>query len=884
MEGAFVGLPSRLTFWGRGRGGRFGPFGLYRHSPTECDMEKDQPGSLSEAFLRLYKLLSRRKKGVHPQEAYQAMAEILHERLLEPWADTQAKLEGAGGHGSNHKEVGYLSLEFLAGRTLQQVACNLQVDEEFKQALMELGVHLEDLVEEEADPGLGNGGLGRLASCFLDSMATLNLPAWGYGLRYRFGMFEQVLHGGKQGEKPDPWLNHGNPWEVRRNDITYPVHFYGRVSSYRSVQGQVHYKWHPGETVLAMAYDTPIPGHGTAHTNTMRLWRSMAPNGFKLDVFNQGKHVEAFEDEVRAESITSVLYPNDTNQQGKVLRLKQQYFLVSATLQDILHRLQDLRKIPVSEMSNHVALQLNDTHPALAVPELMRLLLDGDACLGWEKAWQIVTDVFSYTNHTILPEALEKWSVPLVEELLPRHMQIIYEINHRHLQSVCSTQAQDVARMARLSIIEESQPKSIRMAMLAAVASKRINGVATLHSGLVRSRLFPDLAYLQPHKFVNVTNGVSPRRWILVANPSLTRLLDLEFGGRSWLNTLANLRRLSVRATDPVFQGAWQDAKMANKERLASYIHKKCGIRVNTRAMFDVHAKRIHEYKRQLLNILALVYRYRQILDHKAHRHGTEEDEPFFMNPRVIVFSGKAAPGYVAAKQIIQLALNVSRTVNSDAATHGTLQVVFLPNYNVSLAELLVPAADVSQHISTAGMEASGTGNMKFAMNGGLLLATMDGATIEIADVTSAAAVVSFGANEEEVRKLRCAQDNSPKELDPRLGQVLEMIDSGLFGPPEDYDTLLQPIRTGNDYFMIAKDFASYLHAQQQVDELFLLKEEWTRRSIHTAASMCTFSSDRAVKEYANRIWGISPTQQITKSTPNGICGQDEYCGKFDLR
>uniref|UniRef100_A0A6U9Q3J5 Alpha-1,4 glucan phosphorylase n=1 Tax=Picocystis salinarum TaxID=88271 RepID=A0A6U9Q3J5_9CHLO len=842
-------------------------------------MEQDETGWLSDKAVRLYKVLSSKRGGLHPHEAYQAMAEVLHERLLEPWTDTQAQLEGARNQDNHHKEVGYLSLEFLAGRTLQQVSCNLQLDKEFKLALMELGIHLEDLVEEEADPGLGNGGLGRLASCFLDSMATLELPAWGYGLRYRFGMFEQVLHGGKQGEKPDPWLRRGNPWEVQRRDLAYPVHFYGRVSSQKCEQGRQQYKWHPGETVRAVAYDTPIPGHSTTHTNTMRLWRSMAMNEFQLDVFNQGKHVEAFEEEAKAEAITSVLYPNDTTQRGKVLRLKQQYFLVSATLQDILHRLQHLRKIPASEMSNHVALQLNDTHPALAVPELMRLLLDGEACMGWEQAWQIVTSVFSYTNHTILPEALEKWPVPLMEELLPRHMQIIYEINHRHLQSVCSVQAQDDERMARLSIIEESQPKSIRMAMLAAVASKHINGVATLHSGLVRSRLFPDLAYLQPHKFVNVTNGVSPRRWILVANPSLTRLLDLEFSGRTWLKPLSNMRKLIGRSIDPVFQAAWQDARKKNKERLASYIHKKRGMHVNVNALFDVHAKRIHEYKRQLMNILALVYRYRQILEYKSQWSSNEVPVPHFMNPRVVIFSGKAAPGYVAAKQIIQLALGVSRTINSDAAADGTLQVVFLPNYNVSLAELLVPAADVSQHISTAGMEASGTSNIKFAMNGGLLLATMDGATIEIADVTSATAVVSFGASEAEVKKLRVAQNSCAMELDPRLSQVLEMIDSGLFGPPEDYDTLLDAIRTGNDYFMIAKDFASYLHAQQQVDELFLQKEEWTRRSICTAASMSTFSSDRAVMEYADRIWGTAPSDSHAKARPNGIHGHFEKHG-----
>eukprot|EP00850_Spirogloea_muscicola_P019000 SM000180S03525 [mRNA] locus=s180:200233:205474:- [translate_table: standard] len=746
---------------------------------------------------------------------------------------------------------------------------------------------------EERDPALGNGGLGRLASCFLDSLATLNYPARGYGIRYRYGMFEQRIEGGRQVERPDYWLpdDGTSAWEIRRPHLRFPVRFYGHVVTARDSDGRrMRSRWEGGEVVMAVAYDTPIPGFRTLNTVCMRLWSSRPCEEFDLGSFNEGRHLSAVEARVRAEAISSVLYPSDTSDAGKELRLKQQFFFVSATLQDILATYRRTGR-PLSELYTKVAVQLNDTHPSIAIPELMRLLLDQEG-MEWADAWETSVRTFSYTNHTILPESLERWPVPLLQALLPRHMEIIYEINHRHLQGVEARWKDDTARLSRMSIIEESCPKMVRMAVLATVGSHTVNGVAEIHTSLVRSRLFPEFVELNSHKFQNKTNGVNHRRWMLIANPALCKVITRWLGTDAWLLKLDYLQGLKEHSEDVERQQEWRAAKQANKQRLAAFILKTTGLRADKDALFDIQVKRIHEYKRQLLNILGLIHRYN-------HIKACTWEERSHMVARVAVFAGKAAASYQLAKCIIHLINCVAATVNNDPDVGDLLKIVFLPNYNVSLAEVIIPANDISQHISTAGMEASGTSNMKFVMNGGLVVGTMDGANIEIADAIGRENMFIFGATAEETDLLREALKYRHLMLDDRLSQastprledsqisvhrpglnylpnqgarsnpltlqsiaclveqVFHTIEVGTFGPYDDFRPVLDPLRQGHDNYLISHDWPSYLDAQHSVDQIFSDPFDWTRRCIASTALMGQFSSDRTVQEYAQDIWRL---------------------------
>ena len=816
-------------------------------------LSNDVPSIQKSLVQHVEYTLARRRYKFDRGSFYQATAHSVRDRLIERWTDTQQFYASR-----DCKRTYYLSLEFLVGRSLGNAVSNLGLRGAYAEALRQLGYDLEDIMAQEKEPALGNGGLGRLASCFLDTLATLNYPAWGYGLRYKYGMFEQRLANGKQVEFPDYWLTHGNPWEVERLDVKYLVRLYGHVGTYTDeTTEETRYRWEGGEVVVAVAYDTPIPGHGTYNTNNMRLWSSKPSHEFDLASFNAGDYYGAVEAKERCESITSVLYPSDDNDNGKVLRLKQQFFFVSATLQDVLRRYKK-RLAPgrtLKQFPKKVAIQLNDTHPSISIPELMRLLLD-EEFLGWEEAWEICTETFGYTNHTILPEALEKWPVPMLEELLPRHMQIIFEINHRFLSEVDAQWPGDVQKLKHMSIIEEptdaQSKKMVRMAHLAVVGSHVVNGVAEIHTTLIKTRLFPDFDAMYPGKFLNVTNGVTPRRWILQANPAMSGIFT-SILGPGWVNDLRRLKTLGPFATDPSFQQQWSSAKLANKKRLASWIAKHLSIDVMTNAIFDIQVKRIHEYKRQLMNVLSIVHRYAVIASSSARDRAR-------ITPRVCILAGKAAPGYDVAKKIIQLACGVAKVVNNDVRCAGRLQVVFIPNFNVSLAELIIPASDISQHISTAGMEASGTGNMKFVMNGGLIVGTLDGANIEIAREVGEENLFSFGATANEVAALRASMHTRSPSTDERLARVIRMIRSGVFGDPEDSAALMDALEPQRDYYLIGHDFPSYLEALDRADLAYANARGWAAKTIRAAANMWAFSSDRTIKEYAQKVWGVEPS------------------------
>ncbi|CAI5483794.1 unnamed protein product [Closterium sp. Yama58-4] len=786
------------------------------------------------------------RENLSPGDVYRAAAMSVRDHLIARMDATERAYDDAGC-----KRVYYLSMEYLIGRMLQLAVTCLGLDEQYGAALQQLGVSMEEAAEEERDPALGNGGLGRLAACFLDSLTTLNLPAWGYGVRYRYGMFEQRVAALRQQEAPDAWLHPwGCPWEILRPHVRHRVRFFGHVAV--RVEGtRTRYRWEGGEQVEAVASDIPVPGFKTGNVNRLRLWRcEPLSGGFDLSLFNAGRHVEAVGGAARAEAISAVLYPEDSSDAGRQLRLQQEYFFVSATLQDIISRHVASGR-PVASLPEAAAVQLNDTHPALAVPEAMRLLLDEHG-LEWGDAWQATVALLAFTNHTVLPEALERWPVPLLQAVLPRVMDLIFEINHRHLQEVEARCMGEGQRMARLSIIEESHPKMVRMAVLAAVGSHAINGVAELHSTLLRTQLFPDFVDLFPTRFHNKTNGVTPRRWLLLANPRLSQVITKWLGSDEWVRDLSLIQGLRAHANSPALHADWTAAKVANKERLAVYIRKTCGVQVESSALFDCHAKRIHEYKRQLLNILGVIHRYNSI-------KCSSFEERARMVPRVVVIAGKAAPGYFRAKCVIHLINAVAQRVNSDPDISGLLKVVFLPNYSVSLAQLIVPASDISQHISTAGMEASGTSNMKFALNGGLLLATMDGATIEIANAIGRENVFVFGALAHETHSLRHSLRFRQPIHDDRLVQVVRTIEAGVFGPADDFRPLLESLGGGNDYFLLSHDWPSYLDAQHSVDTLFLNPTEWCRRSIIAASMMGRFSSDRTIAEYARDIWHLQP-------------------------
>ena len=781
------------------------------------------------------------------RQVFLGLCSAVRDRLVERWLRTQRAC-----YELLAKRVYYLSLEFLPGRFLRNYLTNLQIEEEAREALASLGYDLDDLEEEEWDAGLGNGGLGRLASCFLDSMATLQLPAYGYGIRYDYGIFYQHIVNGYQHEQSDNWMREGTPWEIQRPEVMYPVHFYGRAEAYRDAQGQLRRRWVDTESVLAMASDILVPGYGGEYVTNMRLWVAKSSREFNLQEFNQGDYVGAVEAKVMSENISKVLYPSDELAQGRELRLKQQYFFVSATIQDILRKFKKQHREWFG-FPEAVAIQLNDTHPTIAIPELMRHLLDEEG-LSWEDAWLISRRTFAYTNHTVLPEALETWSVDLLGRLLPRHLEIIYEINRRFLEEVRTEHAADGELAARLSLIQEGPLRRVRMAHLALVGGHTVNGVAKLHSQILREQLFQDFERIFPGRIRNVTNGVTPRRWLVQANPSLARLITGAIGPE-WVKDLDQLRRLEPLAGDPEFRKVWRETKRENKKRLARYVLRKIGLGINPDTLFDVQVKRIHEYKRQLLNILHAVALYRRI---KA--------DPTFPTPsRTIFIGGKSAPAYFQAKLSIKLVNAVARVVNNDPEIKGRLRVIFLPNYCISQAEKVIPAADLSQQISTAGMEASGTGNMKFALNGALTIGTLDGANIEIMEEVGRENIFIFGLNAEEVYALR-SRGYHPRtvyETDPELRETLDFIRDGYFSPEEPglFQPLVRALLDGGDYFLVLADFRAYLEAQARVEEVYADPEEWARRSILNTARTGFFSSDRSIREYAGEIWRVAPLE-----------------------
>jgi glycogen phosphorylase len=778
---------------------------------------------------------------------YMGLAHAVRDRLIERWIKTQHSL-----YDTLSKRVYFLSLEFLPGRFLKNYLISLGITDEARLALESLGFDLEELEEEEWDAGLGNGGLGRLASCYMDSMACLRLPGYGYGIRYDYGIFHQTLENGFQREQCDNWLRLGSPWEVLRRDNVQPVRFYGHSEGYRDAEGNLRFRWVGGEVVLAMASDILIPGFGHEYVTNMRLWVAQSSRDFNLDHFSHGDYIGAVEAKVLSENISKVLYPSDEVAPGKELRLKQQYFFVAATLRDILRRYKKQNQ-SFEDFPNCVAIQLNDTHPTIAIPELMRLLMDEEG-LGWEEAWSICERTFGYTNHTVLPEALETWTVDLIGRLLPRHLQIIYEINHRFLQGLRRERPEELDLPAKLSLIQEGYERRVRMAHLAIVGSHAINGVAALHSDILKNSLFRDFDRVFPGRIQNVTNGITPRRWLHQANPRLSELITSTIGS-GWINDLDQLEKLVPFADDAAFRTAWMRAKKDNKRRLARYILRKTGLGVDPDTLFDVHVKRIHEYKRQLLNVLHVVTLYNRL----------KADPALQAPPRTVIFAGKAAPAYYQAKRIIKLISSVADVVNHDPELMGKLRVVFLPNYCVSQSEKIAPAADLSEQISTAGMEASGTGNMKMALNGALTIGTLDGANIEIMEAVGRDNIFIFGLTAEQVSDLRSSGYDPRRHYwnDAELRLTLDMIGSGFFcrETPELFGPLIWNLLDNRDYYMLLADYRSFVLAQEEVGRVFLNPDEWARRSILNSARMGRFSSDRAVMEYARRIWNTQPLE-----------------------
>jgi starch phosphorylase len=788
-------------------------------------------------------------------EPYVSLALAVRDRMVANWIRTQERY-----YEEDAKRVYYLSLEFLMGRTLGNAMLNVGILDACEQALHELGYSLEDLRNAEWDAGLGNGGLGRLAACFLDSLATLQLPAYGYGIRYEYGIFHQRIVDGAQVEVPDTWLEYGNPWEIPRVNDPFTVHFYGHVHLEQLSDGNLKTHWTNTEEVVGIPYDTPVPGYRNGTVNTLRLWQAKASRDFDFRNFNAGDYRGAVDAKMRSENISKVLYPNDNVVEGKELRLKQEYFFVSATLQDILRRYKkqwrmydEQAGLPLFQrFTDRVAVQLNDTHPALAIPELMRLLLD-EYGLAWDEAWKITTGTFAYTNHTVMPEALERWPVWMMAKVLPRHLQLIFEINHRFLHAVREKHPGDDERCRRMSIVEEGDEQRIRMANLAIVGSHSVNGVAALHTEILKHDVFADFVDLWPLKFNNKTNGVTQRRWLLKANPGLSSLIT-EAIGDGWVTDLYKLKGLVDVANDAAFQERWREVKRANKERLITEITRQYRRRgeeltIPSYAMFDCQVKRIHEYKRQLLNALHAITLYNRIKDQPRAA----------FTPRVILFSGKAAPGYHQAKLIIRLINAVGRVVNHDHEVADRLKVIFLADYRVSLAEKIFPAADLSEQISTAGTEASGTGNMKFALNGALTIGTMDGANVELAEEIGRDNMFIFGLTTDEVKTLR--PEYSPPLFvaqSEELKRVLEMVGGGAFSPNEP--GLFKPIVDSllhRDEYMLLADYDAYVTAQEHASAAYREVNPWTRKSIWNVAHMGKFSTDRTIADYARDIWGL---------------------------
>lgn len=817
---------------------------------VKIHVEDDRTGMSIESLKRAFKdnlfyTLAKYDESVAiPRDYYMALAYTVRDRLLHRFNNTLKTY-----YDRQIKRVCYLSAEFLMGRHLGNNLVNLGLYEQARQVVKDSGLDLEELLEQEQDPGLGNGGLGRLAACFLDSLASLEIPAIGYGIRYEFGIFHQVIREGWQVEIPDKWLRYGNPWEIRRPEASVEVKFGGYTEVYHDEKGRKRVHWIPERTVTAVPYDTPVPGYKTNTVNPLRLWRAMASDDFDFEAFNAGNYDGAVATQISSETISKVLYPNDNTPQGRQLRLEQQFFFVSASLQDIIRtHLRTHRNL--DELYNSVAIQLNDTHPAVSIAEMMRLLLD-EYVYSWEKAWSITQKTFAYTNHTLMPEALEKWSVSLFGSLLPRHLEIIYEINHRFLEDVRTWFPENGQLASGLSIFEEGHEQCVRMANLACVGSHAINGVAELHTQLLQKDTLKHFAQLWPEKFINKTNGVTPRRWILLCNPQLAKLFT-EKVGDGWLTHLDRLRKLEEFVDDENFRDRWYQIKQDNKQQLANYIWRQNDLEVDINSIFDVQVKRMHEYKRQLLDVLHIITLYNRI------KHNPQIN----IVPRTFIFGGKAAPGYFMAKLVIKLINSVAEVVNRDPSVQGRLKVAFLANFNVSLGERIYPAADLSEQISTAGKEASGTGNMKFAMNGALTIGTLDGANIEIREEAGADNFFLFGLTAEEVTALKAEGYNpmSYYNTNAELKEVIDHIALGYFshGDKELFKPIVDSLLHEDKYMLLA-DYQAYVDCQQRVSQAYKDRHSWTRMSVLNAARMGKFSSDRTIREYAQEIWRVKP-------------------------
>ncbi|MGY4709440.1 glycogen/starch/alpha-glucan phosphorylase [Mycolicibacterium sp. CBM1] len=776
---------------------------------------------------------------------YRALALAVRDRMQQRWmATTQDWLD------LSNKVTCYFSAEFLMGPQLGNNLLNLGIETQAREALADLGQELDEILACEEEPGLGNGGLGRLAACYLDSLATLERPSIGYGIRYEFGIFDQEIQNGWQVEKTDNWLVGGNPWEIDKPDASYIVNWGGHTEQYEDLAGHLRVRWIPQQVIKGVSYDTPIQGYGVNTCNTLTLWSARSVESFALEAFNTGDFYKAVEEEVVAEKVSKVLYPNDEPDAGKRLRLQQQYFFVSCSLQDILRIHTERAGLPLSALPQKWAIQLNDTHPSIAVAELMRLLID-EHHMGWDEAWDITLGTFAYTNHTLLPEALETWPLSIFGESLPRHLEIVYEINERFLDEVRSRFPDDEDRLRRMSLIGENGGKSVRMAHLATVGSHAVNGVAALHSELLKASVLKDFYEMWPERFGNITNGVTPRRFLALSNPGLRGLLD-ETVGDGWLTNLDRLRELENYVEDPAFRQRWREVKRANKKRLAEFVHSTTGIELDHTWMFDIQVKRIHEYKRQHLNVLHIITLYNRL----------KRNPGFAIAPRAFIFGGKAAPGYFMAKRIIRLITAVGATVNNDPDVNRFMKVVFLPNFNVQNAHLIYPAANLSEQISTAGKEASGTGNMKFMMNGALTIGTLDGANVEIREEAGAENFFLFGLTVEEVERIKADgyRPASYIERDQELAEVLELILDGTFthGDTE----VLRPVVDNlihDDPFLVLADYRSYVDCQSRVSSAWLDDDTWSRMSILNAARSGKFSSDRAIEEYCDDIWGVYP-------------------------
>ena len=783
-----------------------------------------------------------------PEYLYRALATAVRDRLIRDWRTTHTRFAT-----SDQKKVYYLSLEFLIGRSLTNAIANLDLDKDTQAALHDYGVTLEELAEQEHDAGLGNGGLGRLAACFLDSCANLQLPVVGYGLRYEYGMFHQQIENGEQVESPDHWLRNGNPWELERSEDARRVHFYGHTEHYRDQDGLPRVRWANGNDVLAIPFDMPVPGYRNGTVNSLRLWKACATDEFDLEEFNAGSYPEAVAAKNQAEQITMVLYPNDASENGKELRLKQQYFLVSASLQDVIAQWVAKHGEDFTGFGESNCFQLNDTHPACAVPELMRLLMDEHG-LSWGDSWNITTQCMAYTNHTLLPEALERWSVGLFSRLLPRLLEIIYEINSRFLAQIAERFPNDPGILSRMSLVEDGEHPHIRMAYLAIVGSFSVNGVAGLHTELLKQGLFGDFNTLWPEKFNNKTNGVTQRRWLAHCNPGLRELLN-ETIGDGWQKYLSRISELAPYAEQSAFRDKWREVKQSNKRRLIQLVARETGVQFSESAMFDVQVKRIHEYKRQLLNVLHAIHLYDRILEGKTEG----------MVPRCILIGGKAAPGYHVAKLIVHLINNVSQVINSDARANELLKVVFIPNYRVSAMDVICPAAELSEQISTAGKEASGTGNMKFMMNGALTIGTLDGANIEIREQAGDENFFLFGLNAAEVAETRKTyQPNEIISNDPEITRVMQMLEGGMFNEsqPGVFSMLTAGLRNSYDPWLTIADLRSFIDAQKRVNDVYQDQDRWNTMSILNTAASGWFSSDRTISQYANEIWNVKPLGQ----------------------